>query len=82
MIQEDSLDFPEDRNEVFLAFLLLLLESHLNTNNNDGNILLKMKHYWEYFSSAFDEGLTYYRMVKKAESLSAYEGVIAKILQV
>ena len=82
MIQEDSLEFPEDRNEVFLAFLLLLLESHQKTNNNDGNILLKMKHYWEYFSSAFHEGLTYYRLVKKADSLSAYEGVIAKILQV
>jgi len=80
MIQEDSLDFPEDRNEVFLSFLLLLLESHLNTNNNDGNVLIKMKHYWEYFSTAFDSGLTYFRQVKKAESIAEYETVIEKIL--
>ena len=80
MIQEDSLEFPEDRNEVFLAFLLLLLESHLNTNNNHGNVLIKMKHYWEYFSTAFDSGLTYFRQVKKADSISEYETILEKIL--
>ncbi len=80
MIHEDRLDFPEDRNEVFLAFLLLLLESHLNTNNNHGNVLIKMKHYWEYFSSAFDSGITHFRQVKKAESIAEYETVLENIL--
>lgn len=80
MIQEDTLAFPEDRMEVFHEFLTLLLESHLNTNNNTGNVLIKMKHYWEYFATAFEDGHKYHRMVKKADSISAYEKVLKEIV--
>lgn len=79
MIQDDTTEFPEDRMEVFHEFLSLLLESHLNTNNNHGNILLKMVHYWEYFANAFEDGHKYYRLVKKAESIHAYEKVLKEI---
>jgi tRNA-dihydrouridine synthase B len=79
MIQDDSEDFPEDRLEVFHEFLLLLLESHLSETKNGGNVLVKMKHYWEYFSSSFEEGRDYYRWVKRAENLDDYEQVLKKI---
>lgn len=81
MIQEDSDEFPEDRMEIFHEFLILLMESHLNSKDNEGNILLKMKHYWEYFAQSFDEGKRYYRMVKKADSVKAYYDVLNQIVK-
>jgi len=80
MIQEDTIDFPEDRMEVFHELLNYLLESHLNTNNNEGNVLIKMKHYWEYFATSFENGHKLYRMVKKADSIAAYEKVVDEII--
>lgn len=80
MIQEDSADFPEDRMEVFADFLELLLESHLSETNNEGNVLLKMKHYWEYFMHSFEDGQRYYRMVKKAETIADYRSKLDAIL--
>lgn len=81
MIQEDSDEFPEDRMEVFLEFLELLLESHLRSTDNEGNVLLKMTHFWEYFMTSFDEGSRYYRMVKKAGSIREYQEVIHQIAE-
>jgi tRNA-dihydrouridine synthase len=73
MIQENTIEFPEDRMEVFSDFLNLLLESYLKETQNEGNVLIKMKHYWEYFSESFDNGKSYYRSVKKANSIAEYQ---------
>ena len=51
------------------------------SKDNEGNILLKMKHYWEYFAQSFDEGKRYYRMVKKADSVKAYYDVLNQIVK-
>lgn len=82
MIQDDTTEFPEDRMEIFHEFLMLLLESHLATNNNDGNVLIKMKHYWEYFSKAFDNETKYYRLVKRADSIEKYQNVLEEICEI
>ena len=76
MIQEDSIEFPEDRMEVFSDFLNLLLESYLKETQNEGNVLIKMKHYWEYFSESFENGKRYYRIVKKVNSIAEYRRFI------
>lgn len=81
MIQEDTDEYPADRMEVFYEFLILLVESHLRKASNDGNVLLKMKHYWEYFSTSFDEGINYYRMVKRSKSISEYFTILNQICQ-
>lgn len=73
MIQENTIEFPEDRMEIFSDFLNLLLESYLKETQNDGNVLIKMKHYWEYFSESFENGKSYYRIVKKANSITEYQ---------
>lgn len=80
MIQDDTTDFPEDRMEVFHEFLEYLLDSYLTESKNDGNVLLKMKHYWEYFMQSFDDGQRYYRMIKKAESISDYKAKLNEIV--
>ncbi len=79
MIQDDTELFPEDRLEVFYDFLVLLLDNHVKEVNNDGNVLVKMKHFWEYFSKSFDEGQSYYRWVKRADNINEYEDVIRRI---
>ena len=76
MIQEDNSEFPDERNELFREFLEILLESHLKSSNNHGNILIKMTHYWEYFSGSFENGKSYYRIVKKANSITEYQRFI------
>lgn len=81
MIQEDSEEFPEDRMEVFLEFLELLLDSYLHSSDNDGNVLLKMTHFWEYFMTSFEDGHKYYRMVKKAGSVDEYLKSIREIAE-
>ena len=81
MIQEDSDVFPEDRMEVFHEFLILLLESHLASSNNEGNVLIKMKHYWEYFALSFENGTNHFRKVKKAESIVDYCRILDDIVE-
>jgi tRNA-dihydrouridine synthase len=81
MIQDDTDEFPEDRMEVFLEFLELLLESHLNSTGNHGNVLLKMTHFWEYFMTAFEDGSKYHRMVKRAGTIAEYRNVIEQICE-
>jgi tRNA-dihydrouridine synthase len=72
MIQEDTEDFPEDWLEVFLEFVNHLLESHLKASTNEGNILVKMQHYWEYFSTAHETLRELGKRVKKCKNLEEY----------
>lgn len=77
MIQENSSEFPADWQEMFGEFLELLLESHLKTNSNEGNTLLKMKHYWEYFAEGIKDGKYYYKQFKKVKTVPDYQAFIA-----
>lgn len=80
MIQENECEKPEDWKEVFHDFLILLLESHLNESSNEGNVLIKMKHFWEYFSSSFENDTGVYRKIKKTDSIKEYQDQIEQIL--
>jgi hypothetical protein len=71
---------PDDWKEVFFQFLQLLLESHLKESSNEGNVLIKMKHFWEYFSSSFENPTKVYRFIKKADSISDYRNKIEQLL--
>ena len=79
MIQEDTESLPDDYIPVFSDFLMLLLESHLQQSSNHGNVLLKMTHYWEYFSSNFNKGKKLARIVKKSKSISEYSDFITNL---
>jgi hypothetical protein len=39
-----------------------------------------MKHYWEYFSSAYEDGIAMHRKVKKTENLQQYEAEVRDLL--
>jgi tRNA-dihydrouridine synthase B len=72
MIQENDVDFPEDWQEVFHDFLMDLAESNLEHSNNKGNVLQKMIHYWEYFSTFIPDGKTLFRQSKKCKTMDDY----------
>lgn len=77
MIQEDVTDFPEDWAEIFAEFLDALLESHLRETKNEGNTMVKMKHYWEYFAEGIEDGAYYYKKFKKIKTVADYQEFIA-----
>jgi len=80
MIQENECEKPDDWKEVFHDFLIFLLDSHLNESSNEGNVLIKMKHFWEYFSSSFENESGVYRKIKKTNSITEYQDQIEQIL--
>lgn len=79
MIQEDEDEMPEDWKEVFYQFVQLLLDSQLKESSNEGNVLIKMKHFWEYFSASFDDESRVYRKIKKANSILDYSDIVEEI---
>lgn len=80
MIQENEGQLPEDWKEVFYEFVQLLLESQLQESSNEGNVLVKMKHFWEYFSTSFENPNKVYRIIKKSESIIDYRTNIEHLL--
>ncbi len=80
MIQEDQDELPEDWKEVFYQFVQILLESQLKESSNEGNVLIKMKHFWEYFSASFENPAKVYRIIKKADSIGDYTAKIEQLL--
>ncbi len=78
MIQEDSEALPEDWRCVFESFLIRLLENHLSESDNEGNIFLKTKHYWEYFHAGILKETTDYRRFKKLKNLAEYRSFLSE----
>ena len=72
MIQEDSEELPEDWRSVFGSFLIQLMENHLSESKNEGNIFVKTKHFWEYFSNGVLAETDDYRAFKKLKNLDDY----------
>jgi tRNA-dihydrouridine synthase len=77
MIKNKQTDFPENWEEKFKEFLQYLLFSYQKHSTNEGNILLKMEHYWEYFATGIPEGKWWHRKVKKLKTLKAYHDLIS-----
>jgi tRNA-dihydrouridine synthase B len=78
MIQEDSEELPEDWRSIFGSFLLQLMDNHLSESKNEGNIFLKTKHYWEYFSEDIFKETNDYKYFKKLKNLKDYRAFLEK----
>src|SRR5690606_31504990 len=53
MIKNNTFDYPENRWEVFGKFHDTLLDEFSQSLSGDSHIIMKMYHYWEYFSATF-----------------------------
>jgi tRNA-dihydrouridine synthase len=53
-----------------------IFELYTEKMDNEGNVLNKMKQFWIYFSYCFQDQKKYFKLIKKAGSLSKYQSAI------
>jgi tRNA-dihydrouridine synthase B len=82
MIQDNVDDFPDDWQEVLHNFLIDLTESNLIHSNNEGNVLQKMIHYWEYLSGSIPNGTNLFRKSKKCKTMKEYFNLLDELMQI
>ncbi len=81
MIKADTLDYPENRMQVFAKFHDTLFHEFEQALSGASHILLKMSSYWEYFSQTFENPKKTMKLIKKAKSIEAYEAAVREILK-
>jgi tRNA-dihydrouridine synthase B len=80
MIKSNSLEYPENRIEIFGKFHDTLFHEYEQSLSGAKHVLLKMLGYWEYFSTTFDNPQKTLKKIKKAKSVEAYEDAVKSIL--
>jgi tRNA-dihydrouridine synthase len=77
MIKGNSTEYPTDRLDTFRAFHDELFESYESFLSGEKHLLIKMQHFWEYFSTTFDNPQKTYKGFKKAKSVRSYHQAVA-----
>lgn len=80
MIKSNTKEYPENRYEIFKKFHDTLFHSIEQALSGDKHILMKMTHYWEYFSQSFPDAKKVYKKIKKASSVAKYDVAVREIL--
>lgn len=80
MIKANTSDYPSDRREVFGKFHDTLFHEYQQALSGDKHLLIKMLHYWEYFSQSFPESKKVLKRIKKANNLFKYEQAVKENL--
>lgn len=68
-----------EKSEKRLRFHSVIFEEYQRTSDNPGNVLNKMKQFWIYFSMGFENPKKCYKLIKKANHLSAYSAAVKRI---
>lgn len=77
-----GVNFSEaEKAEKLKEFHRQILENYLETMDNEGNVLNKMKQFWSYFSNNFRESEKGFRNIKKANSLLKYNTEVLQIFR-
>jgi len=77
MIKSNSTEYPMDRLDTFRAFHDELFESYESFLSGEKHLLIKMQHFWGYFSTTFDNPQKTYKGFKKAKSVRSYHQAVA-----
>jgi tRNA-dihydrouridine synthase B len=80
MIKADSTDYPENRKEIFSKFHDTLYDQYASALSGKSHVLIKMLHYWEYFSEVFPESRKTLKRIKKASNIFKYEQAVRENL--
>ncbi|TXB66777.1 tRNA-dihydrouridine synthase family protein [Vicingus serpentipes] len=80
MIKDNNLSYPENKGEVFGKFHDTLFNEYETALSGQSHVLIKMLHFWEYFSTTFSNPQKTLKKIKKAKSIPAYEGAVREIL--
>ena len=76
MIKADTLEYPENRVELFSYFIQELFEGYASALSGKSHVLTKMTSYWEYFAETFPDPHKTFKRIKKAKSIEAYEEAV------
>jgi tRNA-dihydrouridine synthase len=63
---------PSEKRKKRIEFHEKLLEGYLNSLDNKGNVLDKMKQFWSYFCYGFKDGSKVFKRIKKANDFYKY----------
>ena len=80
MIKDDTLEYPDDRFEVFGKFHDTLYDQFENSLSGNKHLHIKMLSFWEYFAQSFPESRKVLKKIKKAKSAGHYEEAVRDIL--
>lgn len=70
-----------EKTEKLKEFHRIVLENYLETMDNEGNVINKMKQFWSYFSCQFSNPKKCFKGIKKAKSVSAYQAEVTNIFR-
>ena len=80
MIKADTEVYPENRLELFTAFIDELFDGYFNSLSGKSHVLIKMTSYWEYFAMSFPDAHKTFKRIKKAKSIEAYHDAVRENL--
>lgn len=80
MIKNTSSEYPKDRIEIFSKFHDTLFDEYDQALSGPKHIMMKMYHFWEYFSTSFNNPHKALKKIKKAKNIRAYEEAVRSIL--
>lgn len=80
MIRSNTLEYPENRIELFSKFHDTLFHEYSKTLSGPGHIILKMFQFWEYFIKSFPNSPKGLKKIKKAKTISEYQEAVMNIL--
>lgn len=81
MIKADTTEYPKNKMEIFSAFHDTIFGEYEKSLSGANHLMMKMYHFWEYFSSTFSNPHKALKMIKKAKSIRAYETAVREILK-
>lgn len=80
MIKDNNLSYPENKGEVFGKFHDTLFNEYESALSGQSHVLIKMLHFWEYFSTTFSNPQKTLKKIKKAKSIPTYESAVREII--
>ena len=80
MIKDDTLEYPDDRMEVFSKFHDTLFYQFEEKLKGEKGVVKKMLSYWEYFATTFDNPTKVVKMIKKCKTFETYDIAVKKIM--
>ncbi|MBL4624263.1 MAG: tRNA-dihydrouridine synthase family protein [Flavobacteriales bacterium] len=80
MIKHNTSEYPNNRFEVFNKFHDTLYYEYEQALSGASHLLMKMYHFWEYFSTSFPNSRKTLKKIKKAKNIRAYDAAIKEIL--
>ncbi len=80
MIKANTRIYPTNRKEIFSKFHDTLFDQYAGALSGKSHVLIKMLHYWEYWSAVFPEPRKTLKRIKKASNIYKYEAAVRENL--